>query len=77
MKEKTSVTLSKDVLTQIDRLAGSPFSRSSFIERVLRRYLQERRRKAIQKRDLQLLNAAAERLNREAEDVLDYQSAAG
>ncbi len=73
MKEKTSVTLSRDILVQIDRLAGSRLSRSSFIERVLRRYLRDRSRKALHARDLQRLNAAAARLNREAEDVLDYQ----
>jgi len=36
MKEKTSVTLSPEVLTGIDRLAGSKLSRSAFIEKVLR-----------------------------------------
>jgi len=74
MKEKTSVTLSKDVLAQIDRIAGSRLSRSSFIERVLRRYIRERARKALHARDLARINAAADRLNREAEDSLGYQS---
>jgi len=76
MKEKTSVTLSKDVLAQIDRIAGSRLSRSSFIERVPRRYIRERTRKALHARDLARINAAADRLNREAEDSLGYQSAA-
>ncbi|HWY43939.1 MAG TPA: hypothetical protein VNX66_10605 [Candidatus Sulfotelmatobacter sp.] len=76
MKEKTSVTLSKEVLTQIDRIAGSRLSRSSFIERILRRYLRERTRKSLHARDLLRINAAADRLNREAEDALDYQSPA-
>ena len=74
MKEKTSVTLSKDVLAQIDQLAGSRFSRSSFIERVLRRYLRERTRKALHAQDLLRINAAADRLNREVEDTLEYHS---
>jgi len=74
MKEKTSVTLSTDVLRQIDRLTGPKGSRSSFIERVLRRYLREQKLKAIHARDLRLINAAADRLNREAEDVLEYQA---
>ena len=76
MKEKTSVTLSKDVLAQIDRIAGSRLSRSSFIERVLRRYIRERARKALHARDLARINAAADRLNREAQDSLGYQSTA-
>jgi metal-responsive CopG/Arc/MetJ family transcriptional regulator len=74
MKEKTSVTLSKDVLKDVDRLAGSKYSRSAFIERVLRKYLRERAKAAAQARDLQRINAAADRLNGEAADVLVYQA---
>jgi metal-responsive CopG/Arc/MetJ family transcriptional regulator len=74
MKEKTSITLSNDVLASIDRLAGSKHSRSAFIERVLRRYLRERARAAVEARDLARINAAAEQLNSEAADVLEYQA---
>jgi metal-responsive CopG/Arc/MetJ family transcriptional regulator len=73
MKEKTSITLSKDILENVDRLAGSKHSRSAFIERVLRRYLRERAKAAVHARDLKRINGAAERLNREAAEVLDYQ----
>jgi metal-responsive CopG/Arc/MetJ family transcriptional regulator len=76
MKEKTSITLSKDVLKDIDRLAGSKHSRSAFIERVLRRYLRLRAKAALQTRDLEHINTAAERLNQEAAEVLDYQATA-
>jgi metal-responsive CopG/Arc/MetJ family transcriptional regulator len=74
MKEKTSITLSKDVLAGIDRLAGSRHSRSAFIERVLRKYLRERARNAAHARDLARINHAAAKLNAEAMDVLTYQS---
>jgi len=74
MKEKTSITLSSDILAGIDRLAGSKHSRSAFIEGVLRRYLKERVRTAVEARDLARINAAAERLNSEAADVLEYQA---
>jgi metal-responsive CopG/Arc/MetJ family transcriptional regulator len=74
MKEKTSVTLSPEVLAGIDRLAGTKHSRSAVIERVLRRYLREKARAATQARDLALLNDAADSLNLEAIDVLDYQA---
>ncbi len=74
MKEKTSISLSKDLLAQVDRLAGSKNSRSAFIERILRNYIRERRRAALHTRDLALINRAAERLNREAADVLEYQA---
>jgi metal-responsive CopG/Arc/MetJ family transcriptional regulator len=72
MKEKTSVSLSKEVLKQVDRLAGSKQSRSAFIESVLREYLRRRALNALHARDLKLINAAAERLNKEAAEVLEY-----
>jgi len=74
MKEKTSITLSADILTAIDRLAGSKQSRSAFIERVLREFLRERARAAVQARDLERINAAAQRLNAEAAEVMEYQA---
>ena len=73
MKEKTSITLSSDLVAKVDHLAGSKQSRSAFIESVLRIYFRERDRRKIHVRDLELLNAAADRLNSEAEDVLNYQ----
>jgi metal-responsive CopG/Arc/MetJ family transcriptional regulator len=74
MKEKTSITLSTEVLAGVDRLAGSGQSRSAFIERVLRKYLREQARAKLHARDLLLLNLAADKLNAEAEDVLGYQA---
>lgn len=74
MKEKTSITLSGEVLAAIDRMAGSKQSRSAFIERVLREFLRERALAAIQSRDLERINAAAHRLNAEAIDVMEYQA---
>ena len=74
MKEKTSITLAADVLAGIDRLAGSKHSRSAIIEQVLRRFLREQAHARIQARDLELLNRAADELNAEAADVLDYQT---
>jgi metal-responsive CopG/Arc/MetJ family transcriptional regulator len=77
MKEKTSITLSTDVLSGIDSLAGSKHSRSAIIEHVLRRYLSGQARARIQARDLEQLNRAADVLNTEAADVLDYQASEG
>jgi len=74
MKEKTSITLSSDVLAQVDRNAGSKASRSAFIESVLREYFKAKVRAAINARDLELINANADYLNREMEDVLQYQA---
>ena len=74
MKVKTSVTLSKDLLIAIDRLAGSKSSRSAVIERAVRSYLKERERAFIYAHDLEILNRAADRLNAEAEETLEYQA---
>jgi len=74
MKEKTSVTLSKEVLHGIDRIAGSKQSRSALIEAVLTQYLRRQARAQVEARDLELLNRAADELNAEVEDVLGYQA---
>lgn len=73
MKQKTSITLSREILEGIDRLAGSRHSRSAFIEKILGRFLRERSRAALQQRDLEQINRNAERLNEEVADVLEYQ----
>lgn len=74
MKEKTSITLSSDVLADVDRNAGSKASRSAFIEQVLREYFKTKVREALNARDVELINANADYLNREMEDVLRYQA---
>ena len=73
MKEKTSITLSREILPGIDRMAGSKQSRSAFIEGVLTRYLRQQARAHIEARDLELINNAAGELNDEVEDILRYQ----
>ncbi len=77
MKDKTSITLSREVLAGIDRLAGSRQSRSAFIEAVLRRFLRSRARAEIEARDLERINQASERLNAAAAEILDYQASEG
>ena len=73
MKAKTSVTLSKELLKAVDRLA-SKSSRSAVIEAAVRNYLREQERAFIYAHDLEILNRVADRLNSEAEDVLEYQA---
>jgi metal-responsive CopG/Arc/MetJ family transcriptional regulator len=74
IKEKTSITLSREVLRGIDQLAGTTRSRSAVIESALRFYLRQRERARIHAHDLEILNRAADRLNAEAEDALQYQA---
>jgi metal-responsive CopG/Arc/MetJ family transcriptional regulator len=73
MKAKTSITLSMAVLTKLDRAIGEGASRSAFIEKVLSEKLSQMERDAINLRDMELINAAADRLNAEAKDVLEDQ----
>ena len=71
MRVKTSVTLPADLLESIDEVDPN---RSAFIERAAKAYLARLERARRDQRDLAIINANAERLNREAEDVLGYQS---
>ena len=72
MKVKTSITLSEDVLREVDHLAKDS-SRSEVIERALREFLVTRARAARNERDLEIMNSRAAEYNREIEDILGYQ----
>jgi metal-responsive CopG/Arc/MetJ family transcriptional regulator len=74
MKEKTSVTLSPEILVQIDELAGTKRSRSAVIEDVLRQFLHEQAKAERRARDIAILNKHADELNRNALDGLDEQA---
>lgn len=74
MKTKTSITISAPILMKIDRRIGKRGSRSAYIEKVLSDHFRDASRHAIQARDRELIDAAADRLNEEAEDVLRYQA---
>ena len=74
MRVKTSLTLSEEILRLVRRTAAKGESRSQTIERLLREGLAARARRAADERDLALINQHADDLNREAEDVLAYQT---
>jgi metal-responsive CopG/Arc/MetJ family transcriptional regulator len=73
MKSKTSITLSSDVLQEIDKYAMNSGNRSAFIEKAVWCYLVSLKKGMRDKTDLEILNNNAHRLNKEAEDVLTYQ----
>ena len=73
MKVKTSITISNDILNTIDSLLGQNGDRSQFIERILMEFLDKLKRSSPNSKDLEIINKNAERLNKEAEDVLSYQ----
>ncbi len=74
MKVKTSITLSKEILSSVDRLVRNGESRSAVIERALQEFFSERRRARSYAKDLAILNRHADRLNAEAADFLQYQA---
>ena len=74
MKVKTSITITGDLLEALDREAGSHRNRSEFIEAAVRAFILQRRRANQNAKDAQLINRRADVLNREAADVLGYQS---
>jgi metal-responsive CopG/Arc/MetJ family transcriptional regulator len=74
MKVKTSITLSKEILRQIDQHAEGANNRSAFIELAVRTYLEMAKRTRRDQRDMEIINRASEKLNREAMDVLQYQA---
>ena len=74
MKVKTSVTLSEGIVKTLKRASLKGESRSETIERLLRESLAARARRLADQRDLEIINRHADRLNAEAEDVLEYQT---
>ena len=73
MKVKTSVTLSEEVLEEVDSVVEETGNRSALIEEAVLEYLQRLRQRARDDRDLYILNDQADELNEEALDVLSYQ----
>jgi metal-responsive CopG/Arc/MetJ family transcriptional regulator len=74
MRTKTSVSLTTELLAEIDRVAGRDANRSEFLEKAAwdRVALLKRRRR--EARDARILDRRARGLNSEAFDVLEYQT---
>ena len=73
MKIKTSITLSEDLLKAIDQQSRQYKNRSEFIETALWAFITQMLRNEQNAKDLEIINRRADRLNKEAEDVLTYQ----
>jgi metal-responsive CopG/Arc/MetJ family transcriptional regulator len=74
MKVKTSITLSKELLQEIDaRIETQQRSRSEFIEEAVRAFLAGADRAALHAREAALLRKHAAALNAEMADILEYQ----
>jgi len=73
MKVRTHITISKNLLKEIDELNDHARNRSIFIEEAVEAYLALKRRRNRDQRDLELINRSARELKQDAEDVLSYQ----
>jgi metal-responsive CopG/Arc/MetJ family transcriptional regulator len=71
MRVKTSVTLPSSLLEEIDRLNSN---RSAFLEEAALAYLAQNAKKSREAKDAAIIDKHANRLNREAADVLEYQT---
>lgn len=73
MKVKTSITLSEDLIKEIDTLLGEFGNRSAFVEQVLRDFLAAKAQKFDEAKKIEILNQFVDELNEEAADTLSYQ----
>jgi metal-responsive CopG/Arc/MetJ family transcriptional regulator len=73
MKMKTSLTLSEDLIARIDKLAGSKISRSSYIEQILRDFVDGVAQARKDARQIAAINRHAAELNAEMSDALSFQ----
>lgn len=70
MRVKTSITLPEALLSRLDRVDKN---RSALLERAAEAYLARLEREQRDRRDLEIIDRNATRLNREARDALEYQ----
>ncbi|HOT46586.1 MAG TPA: ribbon-helix-helix domain-containing protein [Spirochaetota bacterium] len=70
---KTSITLSKELLKEIDRIVTKSGNRSVFIEEAVKAYLKGKKRQLRGLRDMEIINQSSGDLNKESEDILSYQ----
>jgi metal-responsive CopG/Arc/MetJ family transcriptional regulator len=77
MKIETKIILEEELLQQLERLLreNGQASLSELIEDLLKSFLVDAKKPAYDLRELELINRNANRLNKEAEDVLTYQIA--
>jgi len=70
VRVKTSITLPENLLIRLDR---ADKNRSAILERAAVAYLARLEREVRDRRDIEIIERNAKRLNREAMDTLGYQ----
>lgn len=69
---ETTVSLPKDLFDKANQISKDA-EISDVIETALRDYVAKETRKELNRRDIEIINANAEKLNEEALDTLEYQ----
>jgi len=69
---ETTVSLPKDLFEQANKISKN-VQISDVIETALRDYVAKETRQELNRRDIEIINANADKLNEEALDVLEYQ----
>jgi metal-responsive CopG/Arc/MetJ family transcriptional regulator len=70
VRVKTSITLSEELLARLDRVDKN---RSALLERAALAYLAQLEKQIRDRKDIEIIDRNAERLNREAMDTVEYQ----
>jgi metal-responsive CopG/Arc/MetJ family transcriptional regulator len=70
VRVRTSITLPSELLGRLDRIDKN---RSALLERAARAYLARLENEERGRRDIEIIDRNADRLNREAADTLEYQ----
>jgi len=70
---KTSITLSKNLISQIDEMTAGEQNRSAFIEAAVAAYIELLRRTRRDRSDIDILNRLSPRLNKEMKEFLKHQ----
>lgn len=73
MKIKTSITLSEEIIREIDKVSSQYGNRSLLIEQAIREFLATQAKRRRDLKDIEILNRCSDTLNKEAKDVLSYQ----
>ena len=73
MSVKMSIVLPDELVESMNAFAKPYKSRSQFIEKAVKLFIAKLKREEQNRRDLELINRHAERLNEETHDALEYQ----
>jgi len=68
------VNVSEDLVRTLDRLAGSKVSRSAFIEKILRDFVDRRTQARREAQEVAAINRHSAQLNAEMSDALSFQA---